>query len=142
MTKLTAATITNDQLRELFAGHCECRPLDLHRGKDDHAAIHDCDTEILTDIQIALGLALFNDIGRVQAIRAARARCAEVINATDGPITDVQIRDLRKLLLNGPADSRQLHGLVDCHDALGRSHRRSEARARCAELVDALRRGA
>lgn len=138
MNKLTAATITNDQLRALFARHCACRPLDLHCGKDDHAAIHDCDTGILADIQIALGLTLFNDIGRVQAIREAR----EVINATDGPITDAQIRALRELLLKGLADARQLHGLVDCHDAIGRSHRRSEARARCTELLDALRRGA
>ena len=55
------------------------------------------------------------------------------------PITDAQIRDLREALFNGPADSRQLSGLVDCHDALGRSHRRASARARCAELLTAMR---
>ena len=78
---LTATTITDQDLRDLFARHCKCRPLDLERGEGDHAAIHDCDTEILSDVQYALGIILFNDIGRVQAIREARGRCAEVINA-------------------------------------------------------------
>lgn len=77
---LTAATITDQDLRDLFARHCECRPLDLERGDGDHAAIHDCDTGILSDVQYALGIVLFDDIGRVQAIREARGRCAEVIN--------------------------------------------------------------
>jgi hypothetical protein len=72
--------ITNSQLRDLFARHCACHPLDLHRSEDDHAAIHDCDTGILADIQIALGIVRFDDIGRVQAIREARARCAEILN--------------------------------------------------------------
>ena len=48
---LTAATITDQDLRDLFARHCECRPLDLKRGEGDHAAIHDCDTEILSAIR-------------------------------------------------------------------------------------------
>ena len=78
---LTAATITDQDLRDLYARHCECRPLDLERGEGDHAAIHDCDTGILSDVQYALGIVLFNDIGRVQAIREARGRCAETINA-------------------------------------------------------------
>jgi len=86
---LTAATITEQDLRDLFARHCECRPLDLERSEGDHAAIHDCDTGILSDIQYALGsgfcvvhgIVLFDDIGRVQAIREARGRCADYINA-------------------------------------------------------------
>jgi hypothetical protein len=69
--------ITDDQLRDLFARHCECRPLDLHRREDDHAQIHDCDTGILHDVQVAIGIVLFDDIGRVQAMREARDRCAE-----------------------------------------------------------------
>ena len=77
---LTAATITDQDLRALFARHCECRPLDLECGEGDHAAIHDCDTGILADVQVALGIILFDDIDRVQAIRAARGRCAEIIN--------------------------------------------------------------
>lgn len=77
---LTAATITDQDLRDLFARHCECRPLDLERGEGDHAAIHDCDTEILSAIQIALGLRLFDDIGRVQAVHEARGFCAGFIN--------------------------------------------------------------
>ena len=55
-------------------------------------------------------------------------------------ITDAQIRDLREALFNGPADAQQLRGLVDCHDALGRSHLRGGARKRCAELLTAMRR--
>ena len=81
MTSSAAAhTITDDQLRALFARHCECRPLDLVRNEDDHASIHDCDTAILHDVQIALGLVRFDDIGRVQAMHAARARCAKILN--------------------------------------------------------------
>lgn|SRR5574341_35276 len=81
---LTAATITDDDLRALFARHCECRPLDLSRGEDDHATIHDCDTEILEDVQVALAIIRFDDLGRVQAIRDARGRCAEFINEQRG----------------------------------------------------------
>ena len=75
-------SITDDQLLQLWERHCECRTLDgpdLTMGKDDHAAIHDCDTGILHDIQLALGIIKFDDIGRVQAMRAARKRCAELI---------------------------------------------------------------
>ena len=77
---LTADTITDRDLRDLFARHCECRPLDLERGERDHAAIHDCDTGILHDVQIALGFIRFDDIGRVQTNHQARGRCAEAIN--------------------------------------------------------------
>ena len=42
---LTTATITDQDLRDLFARHCECRPLDLERGDDDYTVIHACDTE-------------------------------------------------------------------------------------------------
>lgn len=76
---ITELTITEQDLRDLFERHCECRPLDLWSDKGDHAAIHDCDTRILDDIQIALGIKKSNDIGRAQ-IREARGRCAEVIN--------------------------------------------------------------
>jgi hypothetical protein len=66
--------ITDKQLRELFARHCECRPLDLTREDNDHAAIHDCDTAILRDVQIALGIRF---IDRTHDVEAVRARCAE-----------------------------------------------------------------
>ncbi len=69
--------ITDEQLRELFTRHCACRPLDLTRGESDHAAIHDCDTGILHDVQVALGIVRFDDVGRIQAMFEARARCAE-----------------------------------------------------------------
>ena len=68
--------ITDDQLRELFARHCECRPLDLTRNEADHAACHDCDTGILHDIQVGLGIARSND-GCIQSMREARGRCAQ-----------------------------------------------------------------
>ncbi len=67
-------TITDDQLRDLFARHCACRPLDLTRSEDDHAAIHDCDTGILRDVQIALGIRFMD---RTHDAEAARVRCAE-----------------------------------------------------------------
>jgi hypothetical protein len=79
-TSKPRAEITDEQLRELFGRHCECRPLDLARVEGDHAAIHDCDTGILHDIQIALGIVLFDDIGRIQSMREARERCAEVFD--------------------------------------------------------------
>lgn len=82
--KVTGENITKEQLRELFARHCECRPLDLTRTSDDHAAIHDCDTAILSDVQYALAIVVFDDIGRIQAIHEARARCAEHINRDEG----------------------------------------------------------
>ena len=71
--------ITDDQLRDLFARHCECRPLDLTRGESGHAAIHDCDTGILYDIQVALGIVRFDDIGRIHAMYEARVRCAKML---------------------------------------------------------------
>ena len=81
---VTGETVTKEQLIALFERHCECRPLDLTRTSDDHAAIHDCDTEILSDVQYALAIVLFDDIGRIQAIHEARARCAEHINRDQG----------------------------------------------------------
>jgi hypothetical protein len=55
---------------------------------------------------------------------------------TSDQITDRAIKGLRKRLFAGPADDRQLSGLVACHDALGRSYRRSKARAHCADLIN------
>jgi hypothetical protein len=86
---MTVEPISDDQLRELFERHCECRPLDLRRGENDHASIHDCDTGVLADIQIALCIVRFDDIGRVQAIREARARCAEIYTVRGGPSDNV-----------------------------------------------------
>jgi hypothetical protein len=53
-------------------------------------------------------------------------------------ITDAQIRQLQQELFDGPADARQLHGLVACHDAIGYSHRRKAARETCAALMHQL----
>ena len=61
---------------------------------------------------------------------------------TAATITDAQIRELRAALFAGPADTRATHGLVACHDALGRSHRRNKARAHCAELLVAMQESA
>lgn len=76
--------ITNDQLRELFARHCACRPLDLSQSCACASHSSACDTAILHDVHIALGLVRFNDIGRVQAIAAARKRCAQRYLAGQG----------------------------------------------------------
>lgn len=70
--KLTADTITDQQILVLFAQHCECKPLDIERASHSH----DCDTEITEDCRTALGGSpLWPD-----CMRAARARCAEIIN--------------------------------------------------------------
>jgi hypothetical protein len=71
--------ITDPQLRDLFANHCACRPLDLTRGAADHAANHDCDVEILRDVQLALGAVVLDDLDRAQARHAARERCADTL---------------------------------------------------------------
>jgi hypothetical protein len=55
---------------------------------------------------------------------------------TADSITDAQILALRKALFAGPADDRQLHGLVACWQTLGRSHHRKKARAHCADLLN------
>jgi hypothetical protein len=70
--------ITDDELRRLFTRHCACRPLDLNRRTGDHAPGHTCNTDILHDIQVALGIILFDDIGRIQTMREARARCTKL----------------------------------------------------------------
>lgn len=77
--KSPADQITNDQLHALYAQHCTCCPLDLGRASEDHAKT--CNIEILHDVQYALGIRWFNDIGRIQAARGARARCAKVFFA-------------------------------------------------------------
>jgi hypothetical protein len=52
-------------------------------------------------------------------------------------ITDEQIRELQTWLFERHAfDELELSGLVAVHDALGRSHRRKKARARCAEILN------
>lgn len=55
-------------------------------------------------------------------------------------ITDAEILKLRDRLFQRQADAVQLRGLVACHDALGRSHRRARARAYCARLFKNLSR--
>jgi hypothetical protein len=70
--------ITDDELRRLFTRHCACRPLDLNRRTDGHASEHKCNTDILHDIQVALGIIRFDDIGRIQAMREARGRSAKL----------------------------------------------------------------
>jgi len=54
-------------------------------------------------------------------------------------ITDKEILALRRRLhARSAGDALELHGLVDCHAALGRSHRRRAARQRCADLINHL----
>lgn len=66
--------VSDAQLRDLFARHCECRPLNPARGEHDHS--HDCDTAILRDVQVALSITLFN-VAHPHARDEARARCKE-----------------------------------------------------------------
>ncbi len=56
---------------------------------------------------------------------------------TADTITDAQICELRDwLFMRKRGDELELEGLVRCHEALGRSHRRAAARARCAEILN------
>jgi len=73
---LTADTITDAQICELSARHCECRPLDIECVSHSH----DCDADVAEICRTALGGApLWPD-----CMRAARARCAEILNAREG----------------------------------------------------------
>ena len=80
--KITANTITDDQIRELFAAHCECRPLNVDRTSHSH----DCDDDIAEDCRVALGGYPTGQIGprnTATAIiqrQAARRICAERLN--------------------------------------------------------------
>ena len=65
---LTADTITNAQIRALRDRYAEGKRL------WDPAIVHECD--------VALGDVTFDDIGRIQRLHQARARCAELLNAT------------------------------------------------------------
>ena len=65
---ITADTITDEQIKSLTIADF------MDKDIGDFATVNE-----LTDY--ALGIRLHNDIGRVQAIRAARARCAEILNA-------------------------------------------------------------
>ncbi len=69
---ITADTITDERIGELFATHCECRPIDIERASHSH----DCDTAITEVCRTALGGSpLWPD-----CVREARARCAEILN--------------------------------------------------------------
>jgi hypothetical protein len=70
--------LTMDQARMLFARHCECRPLDLTRDEEDHATIHDCDTGILHDIQVACRIRTADE----DTFRKAHNYCERLLRAT------------------------------------------------------------
>ena len=77
---LTCDTITDDQIRELFAEHCECRPLNTAR--ISHA--HDCEDDTTEACRIALHGFVVEDDWPVSvsaaARREARAQCAHFIS--------------------------------------------------------------
>ena len=66
-------------------------------------------------------------------------RCADLLAAR--AITDQQIRDLQTALFaRNRGDELELHGLVACHEALGSGNHRTEQRARCAAIIETLRK--
>jgi hypothetical protein len=81
--KLTAATITKDQIRELFAAHCTCLPINVDR--TSHGI--DCDDDVTEDCRVALGgkpdgqLYPRSTATAIIQTNAARARCAQILNA-------------------------------------------------------------
>jgi hypothetical protein len=56
---------------------------------------------------------------------------------TPADLTDEMIREQRSLWLTGPATDTALTGVVDCNDALGRSHRRGRAREHVTDAINA-----
>ena len=82
MTTLTGETITDEEIRALFAKHCECRPLDVERTSHSH----DCDDDICEDCRVALGGRPNGEPYRSTRVaiiqrQAARRACAAIINA-------------------------------------------------------------
>jgi len=83
--KLTADTITDDQIRQLFTAHCGCRSLDVERTSHSY----DCDDDIVEDCRVALGGKPNGQIGprsTMTAIiqrQAARRICAARLNERD-----------------------------------------------------------
>ena len=79
---ITVDTITDEQIHELFARHCECRPINIDRTSHSH----DCDDDIVEDCRVALGgkpNGQFYPRSTATAIiqtRAARACCAAHLN--------------------------------------------------------------
>lgn len=87
-------TFTDNKIRELFARHCECRPLNTAR--ISHRP--DCDTGITDDCRTALhGFVLEDEqwpvVVSAEARELARGRCAERWGALGAPST----RDLTGL---------------------------------------------
>jgi hypothetical protein len=80
--KLTAATITENQIRELFAAHCECQLPNIER--TSHGIY--CDDDIVEDCRVALGgkpngqLYPRSTQAAIIQTNAARARCAQALN--------------------------------------------------------------
>ena len=79
--KITADTITDEQIRELFAAHCECRPLNTARISHSH----DCEDDATEDCRLALHAFQCGGYDTPIAVntadqRAARVRCAEAFN--------------------------------------------------------------
>jgi hypothetical protein len=78
----TTDAVTDDQIRELFARHCECRTLDgINTARTSHA--HDCDTLCTNTCRTALhGFVVERDepvaVGRSDQL-AARRWCVEAI---------------------------------------------------------------
>ncbi len=80
---LTGLSVTDEQIRKLFALHCECRPINIDRMSHGH----DCDTAITDHCRVALGGKVTNHLrshrSAEQAINDryhARATCANIIN--------------------------------------------------------------
>lgn len=80
------SSVSDDELRELYGQHCECRPLNTARISHSH----DCCCGILDDVRMALhGFALDRDADGKEydwpvsvtdeERHAARLRCAEVV---------------------------------------------------------------
>ena len=81
---LTAETITDEQITQLFERHCECRPTDVRRKSHSH----DCEDDVTDACRVALGgkpTGQLHPRSTAQAIldrAAARALCADFYRNT------------------------------------------------------------
>lgn len=103
---------TDDDLRGLFAAHCECRPINTARLSHSH----DCGTAITNDVRIALHGMMFHDGESYAAddsqIRAARVRCEQQLWTAVAKHTRVRLDDHKVELIRMCVEEATIDGMV------------------------------
>jgi len=109
--ELARRGVTDADLRQLFAEHCECRPLNTARTSHSH----DCEDGVTEDVRIALHGFVVDD-GEPAVVSdferaAARARCAALVPRHRTTMTIRQLSARLRELTAAMADD-QLDALV------------------------------